>query len=214
MGAIIASARAGRKGSTRPAAVAPTWSVNPSVAAESIVGVANLADPGTYDGTQPITAAYQWQTSADSGTTPADIGGATTLTSPVWVVGDTGAAVRKRFTVTLTGRTGLTATYSTAWSVVAGAPGGSASAAATGATKLTFTLTTESIYAGVEWGVNPDYTFAAFDAELGTTHTIVLDGQDGIVAATTYAWRMYVTSDPFDAIEGRVYVASGTVATA
>ena len=213
MGALIASSRPGRKGSTRVAAVAPSWSVNPSVAAEYVVGVIQDADPGIYDGSQPITAAYQWQTSADSGVTPADIVGQTSLEHPAWVAGDAAAGVRKRFKVTLTGRGGVVE-YTTAWGTVAGAPGGSGSASATGATELTFTVTTESVYAGVEWGVNPDYTWSVFDAEINTTHTLIVNATDGVAAATTYAWRAYITSDPLDAVENRTYLNSGTVATA
>lgn len=202
-----------RRASTRPAPVAPSWSVNPSATTEAVVGLASVADPGVYDGSQPITAAYQWQTSSDSGVTPADISGATSLTSPVWVSGDAGAGVRKRFKMTLDGRGGVVE-YTTAWEVVAGDPGGSGSASATGATEITFSVTTESVYAGVEWGVSPDYTYSVFDAEVNTTHTLVIDGRDGVVGATTYAWRAYITSDPLDAPSNRTYLNSGTVATA
>lgn len=202
-----------RRASTRPAPVAPSWSVNPSATTEAVVGLASVADPGVYDGSQPITAAYQWQTSSDSGVTPADISGATSLTSPVWVSGDANAGVRKRFKMTLDGRGGAVE-YTTAWEVVAGSPGGSGSATATGATEITFSVTTESVYAGVEWGVSPDYTYSVFDAELSTTHTLVIDGRDGVVGATTYAWRAYITSDPLDAPSNRTYLNSGTVVTA
>ena len=205
-----------RRASTRPAPVAPSWSVNPSATTEAVVGLASVADPGVYDGSQPITAAYQWQTSSDSGVTPADISGATSLTSPVWVSGDANAGVRKRFKMTLDGRGGVVE-YTTAWEVVAGDPGGSGSASATGATEITFTVTTESVYAGVEWDVGAVLTanaLAAFDAEVGTSHTIVIDGRDGIVGAQTYAWRAYITSDPLDAVANRTYLNSGTVATA
>lgn len=202
-----------RRASTRPAPVAPSWSVNPSATTEAVVGLASVADPGVYDGSQPITAAYQWQTSSDSGVTPADISGATSLTSPVWVSGDANAGVRKRFKMTLDGRGGVVE-YTTAWEVVAGDPGGSGSASATGATEITFSVTTESVYAGVEWGVSPDYTYSVFDAEVNTTHTLVIDGRDGVVGATTYAWRAYITSDPLDAQSNRTYLNSGTVVTA
>lgn len=211
---LAAAGPRARRALTRPAPVAPSWSVNPAVAVEYVVGVANIADPGAFDGSQPITYAYQWQTSSDSGVTPSDIGGATSLTSPVWVAGDAGAGVRKRFKMTLTGRDGTVVEYTTAWAAVAGAPGGTGSATATGATEITFSVTTESVYAGVEWGVSPDYTYSVFDAEINTTHTLVVDGQDGVVGATTYVWRAYITSDPLDAISNRTYLNSGTVATA
>lgn len=89
-----------------------------------------------------------------------------------------------------------------------------ATAEATGTTEITFTLTTSLAYAGVEWGIDPALTWTAFDASQSTSHIIIIDGADGVTAATTYAWRSYATSDPLDAPGNRVYGQSGTVTTA
>lgn len=86
-----------------------------------------------------------------------------------------------------------------------------ATAEATGTTEITFTLTTSLAYAGVEWGIDPALTWTAFDASQSTSHIIIIDGADGVVAATTYAWRSYATNDPLDAPGNRVYGVGGTV---
>lgn len=89
-----------------------------------------------------------------------------------------------------------------------------ASAEATGATEITFTLLlSQALYAGVEWGVDPDYTWSTFDAVEATSHVIVIDGADGVMADTTYAWRPYATNDPLDAPANRIYGTGGTVST-
>lgn len=90
----------------------------------------------------------------------------------------------------------------------------SGNASATGATEITFTLTSSNTYVGVEWGVNPIYTWAAFDAVVGTSHSIVIDAADGVVAGTTYIWRPYTNTDPLDGVSTRVYSPGGTVSTA
>jgi len=89
----------------------------------------------------------------------------------------------------------------------------SASAEAISATEITFTLSTSYAYAGVEWGVDPDYTWATFLPLQASSHSITIDAADGVVASTTYAWRAYVTNDPLDDGDNRVYGPSGTVAT-
>jgi hypothetical protein len=86
------------------------------------------------------------------------------------------------------------------------------SVTATGATEITATITTASTYVGLEWGVS-GYQWSAFDAEAGTSHTIVLNATDGIAGSTTYSWRFYETSDPLDAPSSRTYTYSGTVST-
>ena len=87
----------------------------------------------------------------------------------------------------------------------------SASAEVTGTTEITFTLTTSYAYAGVEWGVNPAYTWSSFDASQSTSHTIIVDAADGVTDGVTYAWRPYATNDPLDAPANRVYGTGGTI---
>jgi hypothetical protein len=94
-----------------------------------------------------------------------------------------------------------------------GASVASATAEVTGATEITFNVeVSPASYAGIEWGVSPDYTWSAFSAFLGNDHEIIIDAADGVVAGTTYAWRSYATSDPLDAPGNRVYGIGGTVA--
>lgn len=88
------------------------------------------------------------------------------------------------------------------------------SASATGATEITFTVLSELTYAGVEWGVSPDYVWSSFDAEVGTSRTIVINATDGVAAATTYVWRAYTNTDPLDGSATRAYIKTGTVTTA
>jgi hypothetical protein len=93
-----------------------------------------------------------------------------------------------------------------------GASVASATAEVTGATEITFNVeVSPASYAGIEWGVSPDYTWSAFSAFLGNDHEIIIDSADGVVAGTTYAWRSYATSDPLDAPGNRVYGVSGSV---
>lgn len=86
-----------------------------------------------------------------------------------------------------------------------------ASASGDGTPTITFTLTTENTYAGVEWGENPTYSWSAFDAAASTSHTIILDATDGLVAGTLYIWRPYTNTDPLDGVGTRVYGTGGTV---
>lgn len=84
-------------------------------------------------------------------------------------------------------------------------PINSATAQVTGSTEITFTLSTTLKYAGIEWGVDPALTWSILDVTQSTDHVIVINGLDGISSGTTYAWRPYVTDDPLDAVENRVY---------
>lgn len=90
---------------------------------------------------------------------------------------------------------------------------GSASASKTGTTEITFTvnISPSSAYAGVEWGVNPTYTWTVFDAAAGSSHTLIIGSTDGVVVGTTYIWRPYATNDPLDAPASRVYGTGGTI---
>jgi len=88
----------------------------------------------------------------------------------------------------------------------------SATAEVTGATEITFNVeVSPASYAGIEWGVSPDYTWSAFSAFLGNDHEIIIDAADGVVDGTTYAWRSYATNDPLDALGNRVYGIGGTI---
>ena len=103
-----------------------------------------------------------------------------------------------------------------ALTAAAGAPLGvqSASAEVTGATEITFTLTTSYAYAGVAIRVSGSggSYLTWFLPVQATSHTIVLDAADGILAGTTYEWYPYVTNDPLDAEANRVRGTGGTVA--
>ena len=125
MFAAIASAMSIRRRSARIKAVAPSWSVNPSMLSVPTEGASSAGSVGTYDGTQPITAGVKWQTSADN-VSYSDIAGQESTTHPAWQAGDVG--VYKRFSVTLSGPGG-SVTYNTAGAaVVATNPPGSGTA--------------------------------------------------------------------------------------
>src|SRR5437764_11838668 len=59
---------------------APTNTAPPTITGSSTTGQTLTAQPGTWDGTQPITYAYQWQSCDKNGANCADIGGATSQT--------------------------------------------------------------------------------------------------------------------------------------
>jgi hypothetical protein len=92
---------------------------------------------------------------------------------------------------------------------------GAASAEVTGATEITVTITGSYAYAGFDWGVSPaDDTFNAFDMTEANSHQLVIDAADGVAEGVTYAIRPYVTNDPLNGVESRVYGSTFTVSVA
>lgn len=187
IGINAASSRRSPRGALR-APVAPAWSVNPALQSGAIEGGSTTCSAGTYDGTQPIGQAFQWRESATEGGAYADMAGATSATYVGWA---NSATPWKLCRVTLTGPTGLTATYDTpAVQVVAAAPPGSLaytlnwSLPETDADGSTVeTLTGQKVY----WSSDPLARESAVNsATVGagvTTYTIT-----GLEAGTYYAW--------------------------
>ena len=64
-------------------AVAPTNSSAPSVAGSAAVGATLTANPGTWNGSSPLSFQYQWQICGSNGSSCHDIAGATTQTYTV-----------------------------------------------------------------------------------------------------------------------------------
>lgn len=176
------------KGQLR-APVAPTWSVNPSLlSAEAIEGGSTTCDPGTYDGTQPIYATFQWRESATSGGTYADMSGATSATYVEWAAS---ATPWKLCRVVLTGPTGLTASYDTSSvEVVAANPPGALSYTLNWDLPITdangdaaTTLTSQKVYWSTDPMARESATGTATVSASATTYTI-----SGLEAGTYYAW--------------------------
>lgn len=131
IGVLSASGARDRRITALRAPVTPSWSVNPTTGGAT-QGQSTAATSGTYDGTQPIVPSYQWREAATSGGTYSDISGATSATSPQWSASDVSTNPWKRCRVTLTGPTGLTATYdTTAVQVAASSPPGAGTATLT-----------------------------------------------------------------------------------
>ncbi len=149
IGILSASGARDRRIAALRAPVAPSWSVNPSLLSVPTEGLSTAADLGTYDGTQPITYAFQWQTSTDGvGDADANVG-TDSSTSPVWSAGQAGGYAR--VTVTLTNAAGSTS-YSTAWDQVE-----AASPPGTGTATLTWVASEDTAVTGykVFWGSTP-----------------------------------------------------------
>lgn len=187
IGAIAAAGATLRPVAPR-APVAPSWTVNPSLLSGAIESGNTTCSPGTFDGTQPITPSFQWRESATEGGTYADMAGATSATFVNWT---NSATPWKRCRVTLTGPTGLTASFDTAAAqVTAAAPPGSLIYTVQWDAPLTdedntdvATLTGFKVY----WGQDPlARETAANSATVGagvTQYTIT-----GLEAGTYYAW--------------------------
>ncbi len=129
-------------GSGTAASGAPTNTSPPTISGTAQQGQKLHADPGTWDGTAPITYAYQWQRCDAQGNNCSDISGATsqdyTLTSA-----DVGNTVR--VVVTATNSAGSSTAASAPSSVVAGlaAPAASSPPTITGTPQLGQTLTAD-----------------------------------------------------------------------
>lgn len=176
------------------APVAPFWSVNPSLLSGAIEGGNTTCSPGTYDGTQPIVATFQWRESATEGGTYTNMAGATAATFTNW---PNSATPWKRCRVTLTGPTGLSATFdTTAVQVVAANPPGSLAYTVQWEAPLTDEDNTDvAALTGfkVYWDVDP------LARETAANSATVVSGVTqytitGLEAGTYYAWVAAVSA--------------------
>jgi Concanavalin A-like lectin/glucanases superfamily len=105
----------------QPASTAPANSSPPTITGTAQEGQLLNANPGTWNGTQPITFAYQWQRCGTTGTGCAPIGGTTSASYPV-TSADVGSTLR--VTVTATNAAGSASAGSNATAVVQASSGG------------------------------------------------------------------------------------------
>ena len=116
-----AGSRPATSGRTGPVqGTAPGNLTAPRVVGTPHVGESVTADPGTWNGTQPITFAYQWQRCDASGGNCTDIGGAT---DPSYILADADEGNTVRVAVTATGPGGTAARASGASGPIAAAGG-------------------------------------------------------------------------------------------
>ena len=101
-----------------PVAPAPPVSVvAPTTTGTPLAGQTLTAHDGTWDGSQPMTPAYQWQRCDASGSSCVDIAGAT---DPTYTLGDDDAGHTVRVEVTYTNAAGSDTGHSTPSAVVQG----------------------------------------------------------------------------------------------
>ena len=153
----------------RASTVAATFLSNPVVVGTPTENQTSTATAGAADGTEPITHAYQWQKNT------VDIGGATSLTSPTWVLADVGASVRLKQTATNSGNAPVIA-YSAA-KVVQAAPGAPGTLTAFWNASEDLTVTGYRLYySTTDNGPLPPVGASTADASGRTTVTVSVNG--------------------------------------
>jgi CSLREA domain-containing protein len=146
----------------------PTSVTKPTVSGSAVVESVLTADPGSWNGTQPIGYAYEWRRCDTAGNGCTAIPGATTSQYTL-AAADQGATIR--VAVTASNTAGASTAVSDQTSVVAAAPGG-------GAALLTDTFS-RTVSNG--WG-----TVGAFAWSVsGTASEYSVDGAAGRIRATT-----------------------------
>ena len=113
-----ATARSARTGTVQPApANAPANTAAPTVSGSAVEGQTLTGDPGDWDGTKPITFAYQWQSCDKNGLICSNISGAMGKTYAL-VSNDVDNTIRLR--VTASNSAGNTVAFSRTTAVVQG----------------------------------------------------------------------------------------------
>ncbi len=126
---------------TGAAATGPPENTSPPTISGTVqIGQTLHADPGSWDGTQPITFAYQWQRCNQDGSGCANIGGATTANYTLGSA-DVGNTLRIVVTASNSAGTGTAASSPTAVVAAPAAPINTSPPFITGAPQLGQTLT-------------------------------------------------------------------------
>ena len=137
-----------------PFFAAPAMTAAPSIAGTAADGETLTADPGVWDGTQPITFAYQWQSSSD-GSTWTNIAAGATGSSYTATHADVGRLLRVLVTATNAAGSAVQPSAATA-PVAASPPSAGTPPVISGAPVVGSTLTASS----GSWSGTPPFRFS------------------------------------------------------